>query len=105
MRKDHNPLLLGVTMSDRTALQIIPDRRMTEWLETAIPAVADIKDVSHPCPHCGCSVRYALGVSEGDYKAMQQLLDIANRYLAEKGVLAQMLSEVMTRALIAKAKK
>ncbi len=96
---------MSSTRLERADLHIIPDRQLTVWLETAIPSVAEIKDVTHPCPHCGYPVRYVLGVSEGDYKAMQKLLDIAQRYLTEKGVMAKMLADVLARCYIAKAKQ
>lgn len=91
-------------MSDRLTVKVIESSTL-RFAQEAIPRIAPMDSVSHPCPHCGVPVRYPLHVYSGDMEALQTLLQAANRWLAKSGATADLLSEILAIATIAKAKK
>lgn len=75
------------------------------WLEQAIPACTEDYAATLTCPRCGDRIRLPIIARQQDIDAMTEIIGLAEKYIEDKGIMAKMLSHLLSQIVIARAKK
>ena len=78
------------------------------WIETALQEVRAVNyrlpEITHPCPNCGCPVKYPLIARQSDLKIMEDLKASIDRVCEKHGITVLLLQEVLQDIRNAKRK-
>lgn len=75
-------------------LHIQPEMRAMVVDAMAEVRKADLSIIQHQCMRCGHPMKYPMIAREGDLMILQTMLDAAQKYLDDNGVLGKMLAAI-----------
>lgn len=63
-------------------------------------AEASFKVHQHPCPHCGCAVRYPVAARQSDIEDFRRLMETCYYVMDKYDITANLLAEIVATAQI-----
>lgn len=66
---------------------------------------ASFKTHSHPCPHCGCHVRYPVTARKADLDDFAELMKAAYRAMDRLGITGNLIAELRAQIAVSIAKR